>query len=116
VWRETKCDVLLTLAVDVPRVPVDYLRELALAAVQRERSVVPMRAGNFEPLAAAWHRSCLPEFSGAAGRSLQNICLTLVANDLLTPRQVSDGEARLFDNMNTPEDYHRISEATGSPF
>ncbi len=116
VWRETKCDVLLSLAVDLPYMPADYLRELALAAVQREQSVVPMRSGYYEPLAAAWHRSGLSEFSGAAGRSLQNICATLVANDLLTARQVSDGEARLFENVNTPEDYERLAAGTISPF
>jgi len=107
-WRETHAQVLLVLAVDLPRMPVDYLRELALGALQQERSVVPMLGGRYEPLAAAWHRSCVPEFFGAAGRSLQSICSILAAGDLLTVRQVSDGEAQLFENVNTPSDYERL--------
>ena len=108
-WRETHAQVLLVLAVDLPRMPVEYLRELALGAWQQERSVVPVLGGRYEPLAAAWHRSCMPEFFGAAGRSLQGICSILAAGDLLTVRQVSDGEAQLFENLNTPADYQRLA-------
>ncbi len=107
-WRETHTQVLLVLAVDLPRMPVEYLRELALGASRQERSVVPMLGGRYEPLAAAWHRSCMPEFFGAAGRSLQSICSILSGGDLLTVRQVSDGEAQLFENVNTPSDYARL--------
>jgi molybdopterin-guanine dinucleotide biosynthesis protein A len=107
-WRGTHTDVLLVLAVDLPRMPADYLRSLAVAALQQERSVVPVLGGRYEPLAAAWHRSCLAEFVGASGRSLQDICAKLAAADLMTARQVSDGEARLFENINTPADYDRL--------
>ena len=108
-WRATNSAVLLVLAVDLPRMPAEYLREMALAALQQERSVVPMLAGRYEPLAAAWHRSCLPDFFGAAGRSLQSICGILAQRELLTSRAVSDGEAHLFENVNTPEDYERLA-------
>lgn len=107
-WRETDSSVLLALAVDLPRMPPDYLRELAIGAVQQERSVVPMLSGRYEPLAAAWHRSCMSEFFGAAGRSLQSICATLAKMELITVREVSDGEAQLFENINTPDDYARM--------
>jgi molybdenum cofactor guanylyltransferase len=107
-WRLTSAEVLLALATDLPRMPAAYLRELAVGALQQQRSVVPVVGGRYEPLAAAWHRSCLVEFVDAAGRSLQSICAALVARDLLTPRQVSDGEAQLFENVNTPEDYARV--------
>ena len=108
VWRATDASVLVVLAVDVPRIPPDYLRDLALGALQQERSVVPVRGGRYEPLVAAWHRSCLAEFFGAAGRSLQNICANLVKMDLLTVREVTDGESQLFENINTPADYERL--------
>jgi molybdopterin-guanine dinucleotide biosynthesis protein A len=108
VWRATHAPVLLALAVDLPQMPSEYLREMAVGALQQERSVVPMLAGRYEPMAAAWHRSCLPDFFNAAGRSLQSICATLAKRDLLTPREVSDGEAHLFENLNTPEDYERL--------
>lgn len=107
-WREADADVLMALAVDLPRMPPDYLRDLALGAWQQERSVVPVLGGRYEPLAAAWHRSCLIEFIGAAGRSLQDICATLVKMELITVRDVSDGEAQLFENINTPADYARL--------
>jgi molybdopterin-guanine dinucleotide biosynthesis protein A len=114
-WRATNGDVLLALAVDLPRMPAEYLREMALGALQQERSVVPMLGGRYEPLAAAWHRSCLLEFAGAAGRSLQGICATLAKMDLLTTRQVSDGEAQLFENLNTPTDYERLGGGSRPP-
>ena len=107
-WRATNAQVLVALAVDLPQMPSDYLREMAVGALQQERSVVPVLAGRYEPLAAAWHRSCLHEFFGSAGRSLQGICATLAKQDLLTVREVSDGEARLFENLNTPVDYERL--------
>lgn len=107
-WRENNAPVLVALAVDSPRIPADYLRELALAALQQERSVVPMLAGRYEPLVAAWHRSCVGEFFGSAGRSLQSICAMLAKANLLTVREVSDGEAQLFENINTPDDYVRL--------
>ena len=115
VWRETNCQVLLSLAVDLPRMPPDYLHEMAVGALQQERSVVPMLAGRYEPLAAAWHRSCLARFFGAAGKSLQGICATLAAENLLTVRQVSDGEAQLFENLNTPADYERLQRPANNP-
>jgi molybdopterin-guanine dinucleotide biosynthesis protein A len=39
---------------------------------------------------------------------LQSICAVLAKLDLLTPREVTDGEARLFENVNTPADYERL--------
>lgn len=108
-WRATTAEVLLVLAVDLPRMPADYLREMALAALQQGRSVVPLLVGCYEPLAAAWHRSCLVEFYSAAGRSLQGICATLAKRELLSPREVSDGESQLFENVNTPDDYQRLN-------
>ena len=113
-WRMAHADVLLALAVDLPKMPPDYLREMALGALQQGRSVVPRLAGRYEPLAAAWHRSCLPEFFSATGRSFQGICASLAQSDLLTPREVSDGEAQLFANLNTSADYDRLGEDVGS--
>ena len=107
-WRATNADVLLVLAVDCPRILPDYLRELALGALQQERSVVPVLSGRYEPLAAAWHRSCLMEFFDVAGRSLQSVCAVLAKSELLTVREVTDGEAQLFENINTPADYERL--------
>jgi molybdopterin-guanine dinucleotide biosynthesis protein A len=107
-WRVASTDVLLVLAVDCPRILPDYLRELALGALQQERSVVPVRGGRYEPLAAAWHRSCLMEFFDPGGRSLQSICAALAKTELLTVREVTDGEGQLFENINTPDDYERL--------
>jgi len=107
-WREANSDVLVALAIDLPDMPPDYLRDLAMGALQQERSVVPVLGGRYEPLAAAWHRSAVPDFFDTAGRSLQGICTILAKRDLLTVREVSDGEARLFENINTPDDYVRL--------
>ena len=110
-WRATRADVLVVLALDMPRMSADYLRELAASAQRQERSVVPMRSGFYEPLAAAWHRSCLVAFDRVVNRPLQEICAELAKRELLAARNVSDGEARLFENMNTREEYARASGA-----
>ncbi|WP_438480219.1 molybdenum cofactor guanylyltransferase [Oleiharenicola lentus] len=110
-WQATTADVLVVLPIDVPRMSVDYLRELALRARQLEQSVVPVRGGYFEPLAAAWHRSSLVAFDRVAHRPMQEICAELAKRGLLHAREVSDGEAALFENMNTPEEYQRVRDA-----
>lgn len=110
-WRVARADVLLVLALDVPRMNAAYLCELVAQAQTLERSVVPVRSGFFEPLAAAWHRSCLVAFDQVWHRPVKEICAELVKRDLLLTREVSDGEGALFANVNTPEEYERARGA-----
>ncbi len=108
VWRAARADVLVVLPLDMPLMRPDYLRDLAMSARQQQRSVVPVIGGYYEPLAAAWHRSCLVAFDQVMHRPMQEICAELVKRELLTPRNVSDGEMAMFENLNTPEDYARL--------
>lgn len=107
-WRATRADVLLVLALDLPRMNAEYLRELVARAQTLERSVVPVHSGLFEPLAAAWHRSCLVAFDQVRHRPVKEICAELVKRELLVTREVTDGEGALFANVNTPEEYERV--------
>jgi len=107
IWMGSPAEVLLVLAIDLPFVPTDRLRTMAGLARQEGRSVMPHRNGRFEPLAAAWHRSCLPtmQHTLAAGqRSFQPLCADLLAAGRLRPLASDDPGAQWLANLNRPED------------
>ena len=113
----TDREVCTILAVDLPLVPVDLLTRLARAAGEVGMTMVPARAGTFEPLAAAWHRSALPALHAglAGGHSLQQICSGLQAAGRLRPHEIATDEAVWFTNLNTPADRLRFLETAGRP-
>lgn len=108
-FTATAAPVVTTLAVDLPLVPADLLEKFTGTARETGVSVVPVHDGVFEPFAAAWHRSALPELQAAlaAGRSLQAVCAALQAAARLQPHALIAGEALLLANLNTPEDLAR---------
>jgi molybdopterin-guanine dinucleotide biosynthesis protein A len=98
------------LAIDIPFVPVELLRDL-LTQVEGVDAVVPVAAGGAQPLCAVYRASCLP--------AIRN---SLKANDFrmtafwsqVQVREVTESEiarfgdpAALFANINTPDDYER---------
>lgn len=105
-WRGLSAPVVVALAVDVPYVPPAFLAELARTAMREKRSVVPVRNGRFEPLAAAWHGSARPflEQAAAIQASFQNICSGLRSEDLLLERRLNPFEEKWFHNLNHPSD------------
>ena len=107
----TKADVVTVLAVDLPLVRPTWLEQLAALARDGGLSVVPTHDGFFEPLAASWHRSALPEFQAALATqgSLQKVCQRLAAANLLRPLALSTAEAEQLVNLNTPEDLTRLT-------
>jgi molybdopterin-guanine dinucleotide biosynthesis protein A len=110
VWRATQAEVLVVLALDMPRMSAEFLRRLANDACRTGQSVVPMLGGFYEPLAAAWYRSSASVLADAQHRSMQEICRELAARGLIEARDVSVDEARLFANINTPEDYRQLEK------
>ncbi len=104
-------EVVTVLAVDLPLVTADFLASTADAARDGGVSVVPVRDSVYEPFAAAWHRSALPELLDglAAGRSLQDVCFKLQTAGRLQPFVLSAPEVRLLANLNTPDDLTGVS-------
>lgn len=107
-FAASESSVSIVLAVDLPNVPPSFLENLALIARAKNISVVPRQAerGTYEPFAAAWHRSALPQLLQAlkAGHSLQACCATLETQGLLEAYPLSPAEAVDLANLNTPAD------------
>lgn len=112
-FTATPAEVVIALAIDLPRVGHGLLQEMAGLARERRISVVPCHgtAVQFEPLAAAWHRSALPELRAAvAGNaSFQSVCAALAARGQLVARTLSAADAETLVNLNSPTDLERAT-------
>lgn len=105
-FASNRAPVVATLAIDVPHITPDLLEQMTGLARETGVSVVPVHNGHFEPLAAAWHRSALPDLQAAlaAAASLQQVCTALQADGRLQPHALSAGESGQLANLNTPAD------------
>src|SRR4029434_5933728 len=94
--------LVLVLAVDLPRMSGEYLRELLPSA-----PIVLRRGDRFEPLAAVYSKRCVEVLQRRLIQrrlSLQSAIHELVENGDLRVSDVPASDASLFDNLNTPED------------
>lgn len=104
--KNSKRTHTLVLAVDLPEMNAMFLRSLLMAATA-DRGVIPRVAGQVEPLAAVYPRTALVLASqmilqkNFAVRSFTDAC---VQAGLATYEEVSAEFARLFKNLNSPED------------
>ena len=99
-------DHLLALAIDMPFMTDDYLREL-FKQTQPGCGAVPMIDNRAEPLAAIYPRDVAVDFTNALASnnfSLQPLVAKLIAAGKLQPVQVSAEEQGLFRNLNEPTD------------
>jgi molybdopterin-guanine dinucleotide biosynthesis protein A len=98
--------VVTVLAVDVPMLSPDLLERIIGRARECGVTAVPVHDGLFEPFAAAWHRTALPELQSAfaAGHSLQSVCSTLLTSGRLQPYVLTPDEVKQLANLNTPDD------------
>lgn len=105
-FAATNATVVATLAIDLPLIRSEWLEGITGQSRQDSVSVVPRHAGRFEPLAAAWHASALPELKAAlsTGRSFQDVCATLAAAGQLRGVELVGDAVSQFVNINTPED------------
>lgn len=105
-WQNCRTPHLLVLAVDLPGMTTEYLGSL-LKRCTEGRGVVPQRDGRFEPLAAIYPAACLSlaEQNLKTGDcSMQTLVRRALKENLLVERFVSEAEASLFFNLNTPAD------------
>lgn len=107
--RVCRAPFLLALAVDLPAMTADYLRDL-LKACAPGRGVVP-RTDRLEPLAAVYPvtvRDLAEEQWRRREFSLNRLVERGLAGSLLTPHHVDPVLRPLFFNLNTPADLGRL--------
>lgn len=102
----TETEHLLALAVDMPFMTTEHLRELCSAATPGT-GVIPMFEGSAEPLAAIYPveaRSVFLEALNGDNFSLQPIVGKLIALKLLRVMPVSGRARKLYRSVNEPSD------------
>ena len=99
-------DHVVVLAVDVPFVTVEYLKDLC-SEIETGCGIVPIIAPRAEPLVAVYPREAAVDFREAlVGNDfgLQPLVRRLVAMGKLRPVAVAAEKTTLFRNLNEPED------------
>jgi molybdopterin-guanine dinucleotide biosynthesis protein A len=106
VLESCECDLVLIVAVDMPRLTPDVLAQL----VQKARpgcGVVPKSTSGYEPLAAVYPRNVAAEAKSRLERrslSLQHFVGACVESGQLTVWDVSNSDRAFFENWNSPSD------------
>jgi molybdopterin-guanine dinucleotide biosynthesis protein A len=99
-------DLVVVLAVDLPRMTAAYLKKLVRQSTS-VRGAVPERAGDFEPLAAVYP-AMLRELAAdrlRQGRyAMQDFVREALRRELVEAVPVKDADAAKFTNINSPED------------
>jgi molybdopterin-guanine dinucleotide biosynthesis protein A len=109
--RITACDWNLVVGCDMPYLTGPWLEFLLGAALRSPaEALLPESAhGREEPLCAVYHRCCLPAIRVALGMGIRKVTTGLAAVSIeklpYARWKQFDPAARLFKNMNTPEDY-----------
>jgi molybdenum cofactor guanylyltransferase len=105
--RHATHDRLLVLACDMPRVPDRLWKRLRSGLAHPISAFVPVCDGRVQPLAAAYHRRCLPVFEALVDRSELKMVHAL-EQVRATFTQLCPGEDEwpndMFRNINTPSD------------
>ena len=112
VLRRCKSTRLLVLAVDLPNMTSEFLKQL-LAMCSNNGGVVPKRNERFEPLAAVYPARCLAlaeSCLNAGEYSLQQLMRRATDAGLMTTKEIADAEESLFFNLNTPADLAAIGK------
>lgn len=97
---------LLVLAVDMPRMPTQFLQEL-IARAARGRGAIFQRAGRFEPLAAVYPREALPVAEAALAQDmlkLQDWVALLAKEGRMLALPAPENAEEAFFNMNSMQD------------
>jgi molybdenum cofactor guanylyltransferase len=109
--RHSVLDLLLVLAVDVPKIQPEFLQNLLSRALP-DRGVVPIIQDRFEPLIAVYPKSALPVALAQLAKNdlaLQDFVSKLAKNRLVISYEVSAAEQDQLENWNTPEDSRMLS-------
>lgn len=107
--RACSAPLLLTLAVDLPRMTSDYLRQL-IAKCSETCGVVPQA----QPVCAVYPKRALAlaeRCLESRDCSMQRFVARCVAEDLVRRMDIESADERLFLNLNTPEDLRALDDA-----
>lgn len=111
-------DRVLVVACDMPFV-VPALAAHLLELLSEDDAAVPRRDGEFEPLLAAYRRSCLPAIRSALASGQRRVISFYPA---IRVRAVDEDELHRFDptgqsffNVNTPEDLQEAERRLVAP-
>ena len=99
---------LLVLAIDLPAMTSEFLSRLIAEVRRTGTGVVPRRAEWFEPLAAVYPRACLSlvqDCLRGEDYSMRSFVRRALELQLLSPLEINDEDAALFQNVNTPADF-----------
>jgi molybdopterin-guanine dinucleotide biosynthesis protein A len=99
-------DLLVVLAIDLPRMSATYLRSL-LAQCSSARGVIVQHDGFFEPLAAVYPkrmRVLASEHLHQKQLALQPLMREAVKREFLNVVSLDKNDVPLFKNVNTPND------------
>lgn len=99
---------LLVLAVDMPGMTPEFLRELLVEWRDEETGLVCRAAHGFEPLAAIYPQRALPLLRNQLAMRnyrMQAALSFLAAEGIVRVRALRRDEVPLFNNANTPEEY-----------
>ena len=111
--QRSSAPLLLVIAIDLPNITSDYLRQL-VDSCAIGIGVVPTSRDRFEPVAAVYpKRSLSLAESCLASRdlSVQRFAARCVAEGLAVQKEIASDERPLFLNMNTPDDLATLSDA-----
>jgi molybdenum cofactor guanylyltransferase len=103
--RQTHSDLLLTLAVDMPGLTINFLRELLEQS--GSAGTVPFLDGFYCGTAAVYPVKILPlveEILAGKDRSFQRLIDEAIKFGLMTAKEIPISQAALFSNLNSPED------------
>jgi molybdenum cofactor guanylyltransferase len=112
VLRRSKNTHSLVLAVDLPNMTTDFLRQV-LAMCSDDVGVVPYGNDQFEPLATVYPARCLALAESCLNSghySLQQLARRAVTAGLMRTREIAEGEESLFFNLNTQADLAAIAK------
>jgi molybdenum cofactor guanylyltransferase len=99
-------DLLVVLAVDLPRMNAPFLESL-LARCSLGYGVVGRQGDYFEPLAAIYPKELqvlAAEHLGQGRRAMQDLVREAVQRKLLQVISLGEGDLPLFKNLNAPDD------------
>jgi molybdenum cofactor guanylyltransferase len=104
--RDTRTDLLLVLAIDLPKIQPEFLKKL-LDRSEAGCGIVPVHQNRFEPLIAVYPRAVLGvalDHLRERDYALQHFIGKLLENRLMTGYEIDSSELHQLENWNTPSD------------
>lgn len=95
------------MAVDLPNLTTEFLREIIASAADGVAAVI----AEGQPLCGLYHRDrCLPEVEAALGRGMLKVTALTAALGAL---EIVPKSPQMLQNMNTTEDWEQHMRSTG---